>query len=113
MREALLRLRRRMLETGSPLLDGHFSAVARAESVTLDTRVSVRPGPLPLVSMKNGRATIDFSGNSLSGPTRIWPALKFVARTPRFSAKQLPRGMSGAAKLTLVKRLIREGLLKP
>ena len=54
---------------------------------------------------------IEFPGNRVGGPHRIVAALEFIAGRKRFTARELP-DLSDEGKLVLVRRLLREGLLK-
>jgi hypothetical protein len=47
----------------------------------------------------------------IDGPPSIAPALRFIARTPRFTPRSLPGELTPEAKLALARRLIRERLL--
>jgi len=109
--DALARLRARLLESANPVLDGYFSTIGRTNRITLDSRVYKRLGPNCIVSHDNGRATIHFAGNSVTGPASIEPALRFLTKTREFRVRDLPGGLSDRSKLVLVRRLVKEGLL--
>lgn len=55
---------------------------------------------------------IVFPGNRVAGPHRIAAALRFVAAARRFKPRDLPGELSDDGKLVLVRRLMREGLLR-
>ena len=48
----------------------------------------------------------------IDGPAKIAPALHFISRTERFTPRDLPDNLTSDAKLVLVRRLIREKLLR-
>ena len=54
---------------------------------------------------------MEFPGNRVGGPPRIASALRFIAGANRFTAGELPDDLSVDARLMLVRRLVREGLL--
>lgn len=56
--------------------------------------------------------SIQFPGNEVRGPGWLEPAYRFIAETETFAVKDLPDSLSDNAKLVLVRRLIREGLLR-
>jgi hypothetical protein len=56
-------------------------------------------------------ASIQYPGNRIRGPRQIAPALRFIAAESRFAVRSLPDSLTDEAKLVLVKRLVREGLL--
>lgn len=109
--EILIRLRRRLLNEGSPSLEGHFASVANAGRIRLATPIRRRTGQPCEVSLEGRLATIRFAGNSVSGPVVIEPALKFIALAQHFRVRDIPGTLSGKSKLVLVRRLVSEGLL--
>ncbi|UPT73715.1 MAG: cupin domain-containing protein [Elusimicrobiota bacterium] len=101
----------RRLQSGSPLPDGHFSALERATKLSDDTFVA-RRGAMPCAAFREGRrAGIRFPGNTVTGPEEIASALRYVAANRRFKVSDLPGPISAGSKRTLVRKLIREGLL--
>src|SRR5262249_41294677 len=54
---------------------------------------------------------IEFPGNRVGGPHRITAALEFVAGATRFAVRDMSDDLNTQAKLVLVRRLVREGLL--
>lgn len=56
--------------------------------------------------------SIQFPGHEVTGPTWLEPALRFIAQTEPCAVHALPDSLSANSKLVLVRRLIREGLLK-
>lgn len=109
--EAVEGLSERRLKNGSPLPDGHFAVLERARGL-VDSTVVARRGAMPCAAYRDGdRAGIRFPGNAVSGPCEIGPALRFVASKRRFKVSDLPGPISAGSKRSLVRRLIREGLL--
>jgi hypothetical protein len=58
------------------------------------------------------QVSIQFPGNEVTGPAWLEPAFRFIANTETFVVQALPDSLSNNSKLILVRRLIREGLLK-
>ena len=52
-------------------------------------------------------------GLELQFPPSAWPAIEFISVTPAFVVRDLPDCLDGKGKLTVAKRLVREGLLQP
>jgi hypothetical protein len=67
---------------------------------------------LCLLRLSADQATIEFAGNFVTGPSRVGPALQFVAQNERFAVGELPGSLSSLDRLDLVKRLVSEGLLE-
>jgi hypothetical protein len=97
-------------EGANPPPDGHFRSLDRVRKIRLDTGLSRRGGIPSVVAVENNRAVIRFTGNSISGPKSILPALRFVDRADFFTVRDLPDDLSNGSKLVLASRLVREGL---
>ncbi len=88
-----------------------YFAVDDAEGFELDTIVERAPGVIFRVLQKGDAVTVYAPGARIDGPAKIALALKFIARTQRFAARALPDNLTESAKLTLVRRFIRQKLL--
>jgi hypothetical protein len=94
------------------LPDGRFVEVLKPENIDLDTVLEKRWGTVCHVVDDGHTASIQFPGCRLGGPSKIAPALHFLAAaTGQFTAQDLPDDLSASAKLVLIRRLVREGLL--
>jgi lysine-specific demethylase/histidyl-hydroxylase NO66 len=91
---------------------GHFMALDALASLRDDSVVTRPPELLCRVGTTQGRATIEFAGNFVTGPAWLEPTLAFVAQHERFSVSELPGGLTPKDRLDLVRRLVSEGLLK-
>jgi ribosomal protein L16 Arg81 hydroxylase len=97
-----------------PALDGHLLDLERADTVDLSTIVGRRPGVVSKVDANkdtNDKVTLAFHGKVLTLPAYVEPQIAYVMVSERFSAQDLPGPLDEAGKLTLVRRLVREGLL--
>lgn len=90
----------------------HFAQLHELDAIGPETWVERRPGQASLVETRNGKAAIYATTGQMSGPAAIAPALEHVRDEPRFRVRDLPGALSEKSKLTLVRRLIREGLLR-
>lgn len=93
--------------------DGHFAALARMSSLGLGSSVERRTGLSCLAERKDGGALLRFGPNRLQGPAALLPAFEFIRDRRRFQVAELPSTLSESSKLVLVRRLVRDGLLRP
>jgi ribosomal protein L16 Arg81 hydroxylase len=93
-----------------PLPGGRFAPPTDVPELSSDTLLEKVPGMMCRVTQEGGWVVIAFPGGHLGGPSKIAPALRFVAAQPRFTVADLPE-LGGAAQLVLARRLLREGLL--
>ncbi|HEY9231575.1 MAG TPA: hypothetical protein VIS78_05495, partial [Blastocatellia bacterium] len=63
------------------------------------------------VVRENGVAGIQFSGNQVFGPLKIFEALQHIAAAEVITPASLPGPLNENEKLILVRRLLRTGLL--
>jgi ribosomal protein L16 Arg81 hydroxylase len=92
--------------------DGHFSDLVRLEEIDPETLVERRAGFVPVVELRNSSAVLQFGANYVQGPAGILAALEFVRDHRIFKAADLPGALRDSSRVVLVRRLIREGLLK-
>ena len=103
------RARARFVNSRRPILDGQLEEVRELGSVTVDTPLERRP---TVIADLNGR-TLSFEGKHVAFPDRVRDELEFVvAADGPFAAADLPGGLNDESRLVLVRRLIREGLLR-
>ena len=94
-------------------LPGESFAAVDVGGIGPDTVLERVPGAICReVRPADGRVGLQFPGGSLEGPPKIGAALQFIARTRRFVARDLPGGLTPDGKLVLVRRLVRDKLLK-
>lgn len=102
----------RLYQRGYPAPDGHFWSLCRVDAIDLETIVERRSGLVCSTFVQDGSCGIQYPGNQVIGPITIEPALEFVSMSRRFAVKDLPGLLDGEEKLVLVRRLVREGLLR-
>jgi hypothetical protein len=88
-----------------------YFAVVDPERIDLDTPLEHAPGVICSVVEHGESVTLHAPGGGIDGPARIAPALRYIARTQRFTPRDLPDDLTDSAKLVLVRRLFREKLL--
>ena len=83
------------------------------DRLTLGSRVSRRAGLLTEASTEGETCLLRFCGRELRLPAGVWPALRFATTADEFAVGDLPDCLDAEGKLTLVTRLVREGVLQP
>lgn len=110
--EAITQLTQDFIGKMQPLPDGHFSQLEQLGQVDQLTVVAKRQGMVCYIFKEENQVCIQFPGNKVKGPVWLEPAFRFVAETETFAVQSLPDNLSDDSKLVLVRRLIREGLLR-
>jgi ribosomal protein L16 Arg81 hydroxylase len=101
----------RFLSRCPPVLHGQLAQLARVDSLTIDDVAGARPGVISRVRSEGASEVIETYGRKITFPSHAREALQFALNHSRFVIRQLPGRLDAAGKLTLVRRLIREGLL--
>jgi hypothetical protein len=103
------RLRRRFVDGRRPILDDQLDQVRRLAALTADTPLERRD---TVIADLDG-TTLRFEGRTVAFPPQAAEALAAIAAADGpFTAASLPGRLDGAGRLVLVRRLIREGLLR-
>jgi hypothetical protein len=104
------RRRRKLVKTRRPILDGQFEALRALETLDLETELERRETVLADLEGTNLR----FEGTTLEFPEHVREELEFLlgAEAP-FRAADIPGSLDEDGRLSLVRRLVREGLLRP
>jgi ribosomal protein L16 Arg81 hydroxylase len=128
MRETLVSLLRRAATTSNfdpaldsfveafasacpPLLKGQMAQLAALDSLSIDSVVGRRPGVISRLQTVGESESLDCYGRKITFPTQAREAVRFALNHPRFVVGSLPGDLDDAGKLTLIRRLIREGLV--
>ncbi|GAB2630767.1 JmjC domain-containing protein [Nocardia goodfellowii] len=93
--------------------DGHFSVLAGLDEIGPNSTVNRRSGLACLVENAGSTAVIRFGPKRVEGPKGILSTLEFIRDHRTFRVRDLPDSVSLNSKITLVRRLIRDGLLRP
>jgi ribosomal protein L16 Arg81 hydroxylase len=92
--------------------DGHFAHLNELEGLSPESVVERRESlPCAVEHSKDGFGNIRFGTRHVRGPERLIAALGFIRDHQRFQVTDLP-GLDDQSRLVLVRRLIREGLLR-
>ena len=101
-----------VLAADVPLFTDLFSQRLRGNRLTARSRVGRRRDLLTEAATEGETCLLRFCGRELRLPGGAWPALEFATTTEEFAVEDLPDCLDAAGKLTLVTRLIREGVLQ-
>ena len=106
-KQARLERRRR------PVLDGQIRQLRALDKLTTSTEVEPRPTVLAAVEADGDTLALSFHGKRLLLPSRLAAEAEFVVEADgAFTAADLPGTLDEAGRLVLVRRLVREGLLR-
>jgi hypothetical protein len=89
----------------------HFLPPEEIERINIETVLERSKEMVCRVVQDEASVTIQFPGARMRAPTHLGSALEFISKATRFPVSALPGGLSDNSKLTLARRLIRDGLL--
>lgn len=115
--EVLAAVRRNRVTFQGYPTDGHFTQLVDPEALTVDSEVERRPDVTCYVDEifdpeRNTKSAMFFGTQQVTGPPHLIYAMEFIRTTPRFRVSEVP-GLDEKGQLTLVRRLVTEGLLRP
>jgi len=94
-----------------PLLRGQMGQLAALEHFDIDTILETRPHLIARVQVDSHSVSVRHFGRRITFPLHVAPAIRFALSQQRFAVRDLPGDLDDSGKLTLARRLIREGLL--
>ena len=94
-----------------PLLDGQLAASATLDQINGKSIVGVRPGVAFSIRMKPDSVSVQCDGHTITLPLFADQPVRFALSQPKFEVEDIPGNLDDAGKLTLVRRLVAEGLL--
>ena len=101
-----------VLAADVPLFADLLSERLRGDRLTPRSRVRRRAGLLSEAVTEDDACVLRFCGRELRLPAGVWPALQFATTADEFAVEDLPDCLDAEGKLTLVTRLVREGVLQ-
>ena len=101
-----------VLATDVPLFTDLLGQRLRGDPLTSRSRVRRRAGLLTEAVTEGETCLLRFCGRELRLPVGVWPALRYATTADEFAVEELPDCLDSAGKLTLVTRLVREGVLQ-
>lgn len=110
--DLLIDATRRALSARRPDLRGHLLDLELASVVQLATPVRRRPGVQWSLGRAGDHVYLQFHGKELRMPDYVEPELNFItSATATFTGAALPGELDEKGRLTLIRRLLREGFL--
>ena len=101
-----------ILAVDVPLFTDLLAQRIHGEELTQLSRVRRRAGLLVDATTEGETCVIRFCGREIRLPVRAWPALAFALDGEDFAIDELPNCLDAAGKITLARRLVREGILQ-
>jgi hypothetical protein len=89
-----------------------MTQLAALEQLGIDTEVGVRPYAIACVETTADVVSVRCFSRKITFPPHTAAAVQFALNCERFVVKDLPGDLDASGKVTLVRRLIREGLLE-
>ena len=107
--DVVRRMRHRLVRTRRGILDGHLAEVRALADLTAETLLERRP---TVIAELDG-TTLSFEGKLVEFPAHAAPEVRAAveAKGP-FRPADLPGSLDAESRLVLVRRLVREGLLR-
>jgi hypothetical protein len=99
------------IASSPPLLTGQMTQLAAVPRLGVDDVVGVRTGVNYRLQADGDFVALDCHGRRVTFPRYTEDALRFALNHPRFVVRDLPGDLDDAGKLTLARRLIREGII--
>jgi hypothetical protein len=112
--EAVARRRRQAFVEGRRALRGDvFDQLRALEALGAETELERRETVIAALDVDDREARLSFEGRTLRFPARIAGEVEFLLRIDEpFTASDLPGPLDEGGRLVLLRRLVREGLLR-
>lgn len=94
-----------------PLLRGQMEQIGLVEELKIDSVLGARRDVVSFIRMEADSGTIYSYGKKISFPQHAVEAARFAVKKSRFVVTELPGDLDEEGKLTLLRRLVREGLV--
>jgi hypothetical protein len=107
------RQRRSFVEGRRPIRGDAFDQLRALEDLDSETELERRETVIADLDVDDREARLSFEGRTLRLPSRVAAELDFLLRVDEpFTAADLPGRLDDKGRLVLVRRLVREGLLR-
>jgi Cupin superfamily protein len=111
--EVVRRKAHRLERRRRPVLDGQLTQLRALDTLSNESVVERRPTALTAVELDGDAVTLVFHGKRLRLPERLHEEATFIAEAAApFTAADLPGRLDDDGRLVLLRRLVREGLLR-
>ncbi len=103
----------KLVRTRRPIREGQLSQLRALDELDIRTELERRPTVLARLAERNGSVVLAFEGKELAFPARAGAEVRAVMELEEpFTAHDLPGSLDDAGRLVLIRRLVREGLLR-
>ncbi|HET8651986.1 MAG TPA: cupin domain-containing protein [Gaiellaceae bacterium] len=103
----------KLARTRRPIRDGQLAQLRAVGSLDAETELERRGTALVETSERDGSVVLMFDGKELALPARIRDEVVWMLeRAGPFTPSDFPGGLDDESRLVLVRRLVREGLLR-
>jgi hypothetical protein len=85
--------------------------LAMLDRLTIDSVAGVRVNTMTYVRTAKDAASVDCYGRKITFPSHASEAVRFALKNSEFVVRDLPGNLDDQSKVTLVRRLVREGLV--
>ncbi len=92
--------------------DGHFNDLAALPEIGSQSLLERRAGMRCESGREGSEAYVDFGWSRVKGPADLAPAFDFVRERTSFRVHELPGTLTENSRITLARRLVRDGLLR-
>jgi JmjC domain len=107
------RARAKLVRTRRPIRDGQLRQLRALENLAADTAVERNPTVLVDLTERVGGVSLSFEGRELTFPVHAREEVTaIIDADDAFTPAELPGSLDEAGRLVLVRRLVREGLLR-
>jgi hypothetical protein len=101
-----------VLSHNRPSFVNLLGQASRLREIALSSTLRLRPGAAWHFEEKDERSVLRFYGNQVELPRFVSPALTFALNAGTFKVGEMPDCVDGEGKLTLARRLVKEGLFE-
>ncbi len=88
-----------------------MAQLAALDRLAIDSVVGARQGVIYRLETTGEPESLDCYGRKINFPPQAREPVRFALSRPRFVVRTLPGNLDEPGKLTLIRRLIREGLV--
>jgi ribosomal protein L16 Arg81 hydroxylase len=99
------------LSSCPPLLRGQMAQITNLDRLTIESVAGARPAVIAQVSIAADSIAVECYGRTITFPPHAAEAVQFTLSRPEYVVRDLPGNLDDEGKLTLIRRLVREGLV--
>jgi ribosomal protein L16 Arg81 hydroxylase len=101
-----------LVSTRTALLEGQLEQVLELGKITPNARVGARPNLVYRYREKDGQFIVSCYGAEMRLPAHAAEPTRYALETPDFVIRDMPGDLDDPGKVVLIKRLIREGMVR-